>query len=69
MNPDDAATPWRKSSYSNTQANCVQTAQTHAGKIAIRDSKNPNGGTLTLTPQRLENLHRQDSHHCHYLRL
>ncbi|HEY2579262.1 MAG TPA: DUF397 domain-containing protein [Streptosporangiaceae bacterium] len=49
MNPDDAATPWRKSSYSDTKANCVQTAQTHTGKIAVQDSKNPNGGTLAFT--------------------
>ena len=49
MNSGDAATPWRKSSYSDSQANCVQLTQTHTGKIAIRDSKNPHAGTLTFT--------------------
>ena len=49
MNPDDAATPWRNSSYSNSQANCVQTVPVHIGKIAVRDSKNPHTGTLTFS--------------------
>ena len=36
--------PWRKSSYSGSEANCVELA--HAG--AIRDSKNPGGGHLEV---------------------
>jgi len=49
MNHDDVTTPWRKSSYSNTGANCVEVAKTRSGKVAVRDSKNPNGGTLSFT--------------------
>ncbi|MBB5955058.1 hypothetical protein FHS29_001628 [Saccharothrix tamanrassetensis] len=38
---------WRKSSYSTSQANCVEVR--HLGTtIAIRDSKNPNGPVLVL---------------------
>jgi len=50
MDHDDAATPWRKSSYSNTGANCVEVAQTRSGKIAVRDSKDPDGRTLSISP-------------------
>lgn len=38
---------WRTSSYSGSQENCVQVAMT-AGTVALRDSKNPDGGTLTV---------------------
>jgi len=50
MNDDDATTPWRKSSYSNSGANCVEVARTRSGKIAVRDSKNPGSGTLNFIP-------------------
>lgn len=41
---------WRKSSYSgNTGGDCVEVATTQG--IAIRDSKNPAHGILTLTPE------------------
>jgi hypothetical protein len=50
MNHDDVTTPWRKSSYSNTGANCVEVAQTRSGKVAVRDSKNPDGGALSFSP-------------------
>ncbi|GGP70609.1 DUF397 domain-containing protein [Saccharothrix coeruleofusca] len=36
---------WRKSSYSSSQANCVEIAHTPTG-IAVRDSKNPDGPVL-----------------------
>jgi len=49
VNHDDAVTPWRKSSYSNTGANCVEVATTHSGKIAVRDSKDPEGGALRFS--------------------
>jgi hypothetical protein len=40
---------WRKSSYSgNTGGDCVEVADTPA-HVAVRDSKNPDHGTLTLT--------------------
>jgi Domain of unknown function (DUF397) len=50
VNHDGAITPWRKSSYSNTGANCVEVATTRSGKVAVRDSKSPDGGTLSFSP-------------------
>lgn len=50
MNHDDVTTPWRKSSYSNTGANCVEVAKTRSGKIAVQDSRNPYDGALTFSP-------------------
>ncbi len=50
MDRDDVTTPWRKSSYSNTGANCVEVARTRSGKVAVRDSKNPDGGVLSFSP-------------------
>jgi len=49
MNHDDVTTPWRKSSYSNTGANCVEVARTRSGMVAVRDSKNPGGGALSFS--------------------
>jgi len=48
MNHDDVTTPWRKSSYSNTGANCVEVAGTRGGKVAVRDSRNPGDGALSF---------------------
>jgi hypothetical protein len=50
MNHDDVIAPWRKSSYSNTGANCVEVAKTRSGKVAVRDSRNPAGGALSFSP-------------------
>ena len=50
MDHDDAATRWRKSSYSNSGANCVEVARTRSGKIAIRDSRNPGDRALSFSP-------------------
>ncbi|WP_405478505.1 DUF397 domain-containing protein [Streptomyces sp. NBC_00009] len=45
--PDSA---WRKSSYSDGTGNsCVEVAETPTG-IGLRDSKNPTGPALLLTP-------------------
>jgi Domain of unknown function (DUF397) len=43
---------WRKSSYSNGQANCVETAAIgqHSRLVAVRDSKAPAGPVLTFLP-------------------
>jgi Domain of unknown function (DUF397) len=42
---------WRKSSYSGGNGgNCVEIARNLPGVIAIRDSKDPGGGALTLPP-------------------
>jgi len=48
MDHDDVTAPWRKSSYSDTGANCVELARTKSGKVAVRDSKNPDGGVLSF---------------------
>ena len=50
MNHDDVTTPWRKSSYSNSGANCVEVARTRSGKVAVRDSRNPGGRALSFSP-------------------
>jgi hypothetical protein len=43
---------WRKSSYSNGQANCVEAASVGHGSrlVAIRDSKAPAGPNLIFAP-------------------
>ncbi|WP_433265471.1 DUF397 domain-containing protein [Actinosynnema sp. CS-041913] len=38
---------WRKSSYSSSQANCVEVRH-HDKSVAVRDSKNPDGPVLTF---------------------
>ena len=43
---------WRKSSYSDGQANCVEVAAigSRSGFVAVRDSKSPGGARLAFTP-------------------
>ena len=42
---------WRKSSYSGGNGgNCVEVAQNLPGIVAVRDSKNPDGGALVVSP-------------------
>jgi hypothetical protein len=44
---------WRKSSYSNGQANCVEVAAVGGGRtlVAVRDSKAPDALRLIFTTQ------------------
>ncbi len=42
-------TPWRKSSRSGGQGNCVEFREL-GEDCQIRDSKNPEGGELTVSP-------------------
>jgi hypothetical protein len=44
---------WRKSRYSGNggqQNGCVEVARNLPGIVAVRDSKDPDGPVLTLTP-------------------
>ncbi|MGH3859143.1 DUF397 domain-containing protein [Actinokineospora sp.] len=50
---------WRKSSFSNHQQDCVEVA--YSAVAQVRDSKNPEAGTLTLpasswSPKRLATI-------------
>jgi hypothetical protein len=40
---------WRKSSYSQPDANCVEIARLRDGSRAVRDSKDPNGPAIRFT--------------------
>ncbi|WP_405947840.1 DUF397 domain-containing protein [Streptomyces prunicolor] len=41
---------YRKSSYSDRLAECVEVATNIVTTVAVRDSKNPNGPSLRLHP-------------------
>ncbi|MYW64477.1 DUF397 domain-containing protein [Streptomyces sp. SID8379] len=46
------ALAWGKSSYSSDQGgDCVEIAGTPCTAVAVRDSKNPAGPSLTFTPE------------------
>lgn len=47
---DNTYTDWRKASYSNGSGQCVETAS-GAGTIAVRDTANRDGDTLTFSAQ------------------
>ena len=40
---------WRKSPLSDGQGNCVQIASLSSGRVAVRDSKDPDGPALVFT--------------------
>ena len=46
--------PWRKSSYSGANGNCVELAPTDDGGHAMRDSKDPNGPALFFTKAEMD---------------
>jgi hypothetical protein len=43
-------TAWRKSRYSNPSGNCVEMAELTAGRVAVRNSRHPDGPALIFTP-------------------
>ncbi len=48
---------WRKSSYSNGQGGaCVEVARNLPGVITVRDSTDPTGPVLALTPAQWQAL-------------
>ncbi len=49
--PDLARALWRKSTRSNGSGACVEVARNLPGIVAIRDSKDPSGPALTVTPE------------------
>jgi hypothetical protein len=51
VNIDRDRAEWRKSTFSGgSGGNCVEVATNLPGVIAVRDSKDPDGPALTLTP-------------------
>ena len=53
------STRWRTSSYSGGNGGeCVQlAAKLRAGRVLVRDSRDPDGPVLTLTPNERRRLH------------
>lgn len=49
MRHDEVVTPWIKSLYSNSGANCVEIAHTALGNVAVRDAKESHGPSLRFT--------------------
>ena len=47
----EVAAAWRKSSRSSGQGACVEVAGNLPGFVAVRDSKDPDGPALVLTPE------------------
>ena len=51
---------WRKSSYSGGNGgDCVEVAYQSRGVVVVRDSKDPGGGTLVVSPRAWEALTRR----------
>lgn len=50
---------WRKSSYSGQAQSCVEVADGMPGGVAVRDSKDPGGPALILTPAAWRTLARR----------
>ncbi|MFC4018919.1 DUF397 domain-containing protein [Micromonospora sp. GCM10011542] len=48
---NQALVTWRKSTRSNGSGNCVEVADSLAGKVGLRDSKDPAGPVLTFGPK------------------
>lgn len=47
---DMTCVTWRKSTRSNGSGDCVEVATELAGKVGLRDSKDPSGPILTFSP-------------------
>jgi hypothetical protein len=47
---DLARAQWSKSSYSSSNGACVEVAQNLLGVVVVRDSKDPDGPKLLISP-------------------
>lgn len=47
---EQAGARWFKSTWSGEGDNCVEVAFLASGRVGIRDSKNPAGGALVVSP-------------------
>ncbi|PRY02591.1 DUF397 domain-containing protein [Allonocardiopsis opalescens] len=47
---------WQKSSYSNSQGNCVEMARLANGEVAVRNSRFPEGPALVYTKAEVDAL-------------
>lgn len=43
------AAAWRKSTHSNPSGNCVEVAELPGGRVALRNSRHPDGAALIFT--------------------
>ena len=50
MNEDGPPPCWVKSSLSFANGNCVEVADLGGGAVGVRNSRDPDGGTLVFTP-------------------
>ncbi|MFR9749464.1 DUF397 domain-containing protein [Nocardia sp. 004] len=46
---DKVVGAWRKSSFSNPSGNCVEMAEASNNNVAVRNSRDPEGGVLFYT--------------------
>ena len=46
LNPDLSRAQWRKSTFSGTDADCIEVADGFPGIVPVRDSKDPYGPAL-----------------------
>ncbi|MFI7021791.1 DUF397 domain-containing protein [Micromonospora sp. NPDC049900] len=63
---DLAGAVWRKSTRSGgSGGNCVEVADNLPGVVAVRDSKDPSGPVLTVSPDAWTAFVRQVRHRSH----
>ena len=48
---DLSCAEWQKSSHSSQSGNCVEVARNLLGLLAVRDSKEPDGAKLLVSPE------------------
>lgn len=51
MTTNPNVTGWRKSSWSAQRTDCVEVGRTGNAGAAVRDTKDPNAGFFTVSPQ------------------